>query len=171
MQLYILKDSIHIPASSYLRLHGLTAFSMLYFQDHLFWDIKFSPEFFWISLFILEAVVQRCSGKKVFLEISQNSQENTCARVSFWILTQMFFVEFCEIYKNIFLHRTPPVAARVISIYLLCYYWQCCYKEKDPRKRGPLVSCVSETNTLWDGVVTKEDFCFLPPFFSIIFLQ
>ena len=26
---------------------------------------------------------QRCSVKKVFLEISQNSQENTCARVSF----------------------------------------------------------------------------------------
>ena len=33
----------------------------------------------------LEAVVQRCSAKKVFLEISQNSQENTCARVSFLI--------------------------------------------------------------------------------------
>ena len=30
-----------------------------------------------------EAVVQRCSVKKVFLEISQKSQENTCARVSF----------------------------------------------------------------------------------------
>ena len=30
-----------------------------------------------------EAVVQRCSVKKVFLEISQNSQENTCARVFF----------------------------------------------------------------------------------------
>ena len=30
----------------------------------------------------LEAVVQRCSVKKLFLEISQNSQENTCARVS-----------------------------------------------------------------------------------------
>ena len=29
-----------------------------------------------------EAVVQRCSVKKVFLEISQNSQENACARVS-----------------------------------------------------------------------------------------
>ena len=28
----------------------------------------------------LEAVVRRCSVKKVFLEISQNSQENTCAR-------------------------------------------------------------------------------------------
>ena len=30
-----------------------------------------------------EAVAQRCSVKKVFLEISQNSQENTCTKVSF----------------------------------------------------------------------------------------
>ena len=31
---------------------------------------------------MIEAVVQRCSVKNVLLEISQNSQENTCARVS-----------------------------------------------------------------------------------------
>ena len=30
-----------------------------------------------------EAVDRKCSVKKVFLEISQNSQENTRARVSF----------------------------------------------------------------------------------------
>ena len=30
----------------------------------------------------------RCSVKKVLLEISQNSQENTCARDSFWIKLQ-----------------------------------------------------------------------------------
>ena len=30
-----------------------------------------------------ETVVRRCSVKKVFLEISLNSQRNTCARVSF----------------------------------------------------------------------------------------
>ena len=30
-----------------------------------------------------EAGVQRCSVKKVFLKISQNSQENTCTRVYF----------------------------------------------------------------------------------------
>ena len=35
-----------------------------------------------------EAAVQRCSVKNVFLEISQNSQENTCARVSFLINLQ-----------------------------------------------------------------------------------
>ena len=30
-----------------------------------------------------EAVAQRCPVKKVLSEISQNSQENTCVRVSF----------------------------------------------------------------------------------------
>ena len=35
-----------------------------------------------------EAVAQRCSVKKVLLEISQNSQENTCARASFLIKLQ-----------------------------------------------------------------------------------
>ena len=34
----------------------------------------------WIS----EAAPQRCSAKKVFLKISQNSQQNTFARVSYW---------------------------------------------------------------------------------------
>ena len=32
---------------------------------------------------IPEAVAPRCSVKKVLLKISQNSQENTCTRVSF----------------------------------------------------------------------------------------
>ena len=58
-----------------------------------------------------EAIVQRCYVKKVFLEISQNSQENTCARVSFLIkLAQVFSCEFCEISKNTFFQRTPLVA-------------------------------------------------------------
>ena len=39
---------------------------------------------------VTEAVFQRCSVKKVFLllEILQNSQESTCARVSFLIHMQ-----------------------------------------------------------------------------------
>ena len=35
-----------------------------------------------------EAVARRCSVKKVFLEILQNSQENTCARASILIKLQ-----------------------------------------------------------------------------------
>ena len=56
----------------------------------------------------------------MFLEISQNSQENTGARVSFLIklfkktLAQVFFCEFCEISRNTFSSKTPPVAASVV---------------------------------------------------------
>ena len=53
-----------------------------------------------ISLLEIEAVVRRCSVKKVLIEISQNSQESTCARDSFLIkfkkesLAHVFSYEF-----------------------------------------------------------------------------
>ena len=56
----------------------------------------------------LEAAIRRCSVRKMFIEISQNSQENTCSEKT---LTQVFFCEFCEISRNTFFHRTPLVAA------------------------------------------------------------
>ena len=43
----------------------------------------FKITFFAEHLRATEAVVRMCSIKKVFLKISQNSQENTCAKVSF----------------------------------------------------------------------------------------
>ena len=50
----------------------------------------------------------------VFLEILQNSQENTCARVSFLIKLQASGKpQASEISKNTFFHRTPLVAAFV----------------------------------------------------------
>ena len=50
------------------------------------------------KLRVIEAVAKGCSAKKVFLKISQNSEENTCVRVS-------FYRTFIELY------RTPPPAA------------------------------------------------------------
>ena len=40
-------------------------------------------KYFYFSIQHSEAAVQVCSVKKVFLESAQNSQENTCTRVSF----------------------------------------------------------------------------------------
>ena len=61
------------------------------------------------------AFVRRSFMKKVFLKFLQNSQENTCARVSFFIkkeaLVQVFSHEFFKIFKNTLFHRTPLVAA------------------------------------------------------------
>ena len=47
----------------------------------------------------LEAVAQRCSVKKVFLEFCKINRKHLC---------QIFF--FNKIAKNIFSYRTPPVA-------------------------------------------------------------
>ena len=63
---------------------------------------------------ITEAVNQRCSVKKVFLEISQNSPE-ACNFTKKETLAQMFSCEFCEISKKNFFYRTPPVAASLIT--------------------------------------------------------
>ena len=51
-----------------------------------------------------EIVAQRCSVKEVFIEHLQNSQENTCARVSLLIKLQAYFC-----------HRTPLVAASLLA--------------------------------------------------------
>ena len=72
-----------------------------------------------------KAVTQRCSVKEVILEISQNSQKNTCARVSFLTklqgsglnfikkedLAHVFFYKFCNNFISTFFYRTPLVAA------------------------------------------------------------
>ena len=83
-----------------------------------------------------EAVVLRCSVKtKVFSEISQNSQQNTCTRDSFLIklqacnfnkkesLVQVFSCEFCKISKNTFSKRTPPVAAIKTDLKTGVFLW------------------------------------------------
>ena len=72
-----------------------------------------------------EAVARRCFLKREFLEVLQNSLENTRARVSFLIklkadacnfikkeaLTQVFYCRFFKMSKNTFSYRTPLVAA------------------------------------------------------------
>ena len=64
----------------------------------------------------------------MFLEISQNSQENTCPRVPFLIKLQASasnFIKkktladtckFCENSKNTFSYRAPPVPASDVSV-------------------------------------------------------
>ena len=69
-------------------------------------SINPSPtDVFWPS----EVVVRRCSAKKAFLKIFQNSKENTCARVSFLITLlkkrlryRCFPVNFAKISRTTF---------------------------------------------------------------------
>ena len=66
-----------------------------------------------------------CSAKNMFLEISQNSQENICASVSFSIkltLAQVFSYEFCKFSKNTFSYRKPLMVASVEILLLILIF-------------------------------------------------
>ena len=89
--------------------------------------------------------------KKVFLKISQYSQENTCARASFSqnnskrldtlikysdTLAQVFSSEFCEIFKKTFFIeqlQTTASVDMVVIIYnavFVCFYFQSYFSDK-----------------------------------------
>ena len=59
-----------------------------YIHSLIFWS-EFVAETYWSERFkYAEAATRTCYVKKVFLKISRNSPENTCARVSFLIMLQ-----------------------------------------------------------------------------------
>ena len=96
--------------------------------------IKVNTLFYFIS----EAVVRRCSVKKMFLEISHNSQENTCARVSFLVKLQVWGPLLYFIKKRVWRKcspvnfakflRTPLVAASATSKYFHTLYGNVVHK-------------------------------------------
>ena len=57
-----------------------------------------------------------CFVKKVFLKISQNSHENTCARLSFLIKLQDNYNKICETFENTYFEEHLRTTASA-------YYW------------------------------------------------
>ena len=53
---------------------------------------KYTDKIKALYLYFTEAVTRRCSVKKLFLKISQSSQESTCVGVSFLIIFFSFFI-------------------------------------------------------------------------------
>ena len=80
-----------------------------------------------------EAFFQEVFRKKLFLEISENLQENTRAKVSglklYWKIGFDIGVscEFCEISKNTFFYRAPQVAASVTRIVKITTKHECLF--------------------------------------------
>ena len=116
--------SLFCSVRVYISLHFLPIFfGKTRFSSFCVLDFRVSVSLVfsvWFFCLVLEAVAQRCSVKKVFLGILQNSQENTCVRVNFIkkeTLAQVSSCEFCKIYKNTFFHRTLPMAASVVFLF------------------------------------------------------
>ena len=97
--------------------------------------------YYLIIIQIIEAVIQRSSVNKVFLEISQNSQESACTRVSLLIkrLWQRCFpVNFVKFIRTSFFIEHPwwlllkltrvPFIAKYLSLSLSVSTVQLCTK-------------------------------------------
>ena len=64
----------------------------------------------WVRRWIFRSSLRRCSIEKMFLNILQNSQENTCARVSFLIKLKTFIRDDTHMTSmKIVQFSTPPV--------------------------------------------------------------
>ena len=91
----------------------------------ILWELNLSLQcWYFLAVFLFSAIFRSSRPevfrKKVFLEISQNSQENArpaCKFIKKETLAQMFSCEFYKISKNTFFYRTPLVAASVFSIF------------------------------------------------------
>ena len=81
---FLFKNQNHICIFQ-LKLWKINSEKIYMLSLIIFSGISLSWQAFLLSI---EAVEQRCSVEKVLLEISQNSQENNCARVSFLIKLQ-----------------------------------------------------------------------------------
>ena len=77
--------------------------------DHLHTGVPLNWEGRLVIYLQKQLFLSRCSIKKVFLEISQNSQ--VCNFIKKVTLAQMFSCEFCRISKNTFFYWTTPKAA------------------------------------------------------------
>ena len=93
-----------------------------FFPSMKHWQRFFNPSL--EDTDFIEAVVRRCSSKKMFLKILKiqnkvsvlKSLFNKVAGLQAWnfikkTLTQEFSCEVCKIFENIVFYRTPPVAA------------------------------------------------------------
>ena len=75
-----------------------------------------------------EVVVRNCSIKKMFLKISQNLQENTCARDSFLRVsgTGVFLLILRDFLEHLF-YIKPLVAVSTFSIHLVTHTFSMIY--------------------------------------------
>ena len=88
---------------------------------------------FFANLIGSEEATESDPRKEVFLKLLQDSQENTCARVSFFdkvaglacnfikkeTLAQVFSCEFCEICKNTFFDKHLQMTAFFLLLHSL----------------------------------------------------
>ena len=86
-----------------------------------------------------ETVIQMCSVKKVFLEISQDSQKNTCARVSFLIKLKAPLTLF----KKRLWHRSFLVKFLRTPFYKDHFWWLLLHLDSEKSIEGAITTATT----------------------------
>ena len=119
---------------------------------------------------------RRCSVKKVFLKISQNSQENTCDRVSFLIKLQVchrcFPVNFVKFLRTHFFtehlrwllqdNQYAVCYLQALSghlVLVICCSWE--YRKQGKRAEFLIVTCSFSLGASFNCLVEFFKFYFL----------
>ena len=112
MAVYRILPRLYISSVSFFI--RLTIIFLKFFKQHQICSLRKCYRDTRIMFPRSEAATRGVLCEKVFLEISQNPQEKTCARVSFLInfirkgtLARVFSCEFCEVSKIHLFHRAP----------------------------------------------------------------
>ena len=122
----------------------------------------------WFSIFLwdTEAVVWRCSVKKVFLEISQNSQENTCAGDSFLMELQASHLLEPHLYDKACTATFHLISYWILLLLSLCV-WTVQYQLNTfDSKQFDMVVKPSFELSIWCSIVeftfaSGSNFCFV----------
>ena len=69
-------------------------------------------------LLFAEAFIRRCSAKKSFRPVILLKRESNkdCNYIIKENLAQVLSCEFCKVFENTFIHRTPPVTGSVFTV-------------------------------------------------------
>ena len=104
------------------------------------------------TYFCLEAVLQRCSVKKVFY------RSESCNFIKNETMAQVFSCEFCEISKNTSFYRTPLVAASVSCIFLK---FENKYVIQERKQEDFRAGKISWNKSIWLNISSKKErYCF-----------
>ena len=112
-RLFFISHFVSVPLRRGYRRSRITVFVCSFVPvSFCIFDYLYRDFWFFVDCFVTSAL-SRSSHlevfvKKVFLEISENSQENTCVRVSFLVKLQTF-MRPATLLKKRFWHRCFPV--------------------------------------------------------------
>ena len=149
------RDLLNLFRSSHYRCYfkkGVLKTFAYFTGKHLCWIL------FLITLRVFRPATLLKDTEELFVKISQYPQENTCVGVAFWTLWkrdwQVFFCEYCEIFKNTYFKKHPRTTGSedtptLMLSYEICEIFKNTFFEEHERKTASICFTSKYYNNEW----------------------